>query len=280
MENRRNVLVLKLRELSARRKRLLDEAENLRVKRDEFNKETKRIAEELKALRAGYRNIGSEISRLRSKLREDYVKLREVRELIQKASSKIKRADKPKTPLRLLKNRMEKLEWALQTSPTNLEMERRIVSEIAELQVKVKAHERLMELKQDLMRLRAIREAIKLEINSVRNEIEELRGKRAGLKRTIAELEERYRIVKEKADRFHLEFIEKLNEAKMLKAEEGVIIGELKQIEAEERKIAEEKAKATLAEVARRALEKLKNGGRVTADELKAIAEAEDMGVV
>lgn len=270
----------KLRELSARRKSLLDEVKRLRVKRDELNKEIKRLVDELKALRAGYRHIRSEISSLRDGLKEEYVRLSEIRELIRQVNVKIEKAAKPKTPLSFLKNRMKELEWMLQTSPTNLEMERRIVNEITELQVEVKAHEKLRKLKQDLMRLRAVREAVKLRINSVKNRIDELRSERDRFKQAIIELEERYRTVKEKADRFHQELIERVNEVKTLKAEEEVLIGKLKQMELEERKMAEEKAKAVLAEVARKALEKLKNGKKVTVDELKAIAEAEDMGVI
>ena len=108
----------------------------------------------------------------------------------------------------------------------------------------------------------------------------ELVEKRRMLQEGLKELEDKIRLLRERADEAHQAMLERLQEADALRVEETSIVERLRLIDLEEKRRAEREAKVNLLKLAKAALEKLRRGDKVTVEELKAIAEAEDMGVI
>jgi uncharacterized coiled-coil DUF342 family protein len=130
------------------------------------------------------------------------------------------------------------------------------------------------------MELKAAREAIKIKIKSIRSKLEEVNSRRENIKKAIIQLDERIKSLRKEADNYHMDLLQKVKVLNELSVEEKAIVEELKALEAEEKKRVEDEAKSTLIKNAEIVLDKLRKGGRITSEELKILAEAEDMGVI
>ncbi|MBS7648603.1 MAG: hypothetical protein QW201_00235 [Thermoproteota archaeon] len=272
-----NVLISKLKELSSRRRSLLEDVKRVKEKRDKLNAEIGEAIIKIKMFRSEYKNLGLELSNLKEELSSNYSKLRETRQLISEIKLKISGSN---ISLKELRRRISDLEWELQTTPTDLQVEKRIASEIAKLEREVKQQEEVSELKGVFMELKATREAIKIKIESIKSRIEEVNAKRETTKKVIIQLDERIKSLREEANNYHRELLRKVKEVEELKIAEKAITEELKTLEEEERRRVEDEAKSILIGKARVVLDKLRKGERVTAEEFKILAEAEDIGVI
>lgn len=277
LDKKYNVLISKLKELSSKRRSLLEDVKRVKEKRDKLNAEIGEAIVKIKMLRSEYKNLSLEISNLKEELSSNYSKLRETRQLIGEIKLKISGSN---FSLRDLRRRISELEWELQTTPTDLQVEKRIASEIAKLEREVKQQEGVSELKRIFMELKATREAIKIKIESIKSKIEEVNARREAARKVILQLDERIKSLREEANNYHRKLLLKVKEVEELKIAEKSITEELKTLEAEERRRVEDEAKSILIKNARVVLDKLKKGERVTAEEFKILAEAEDMGVI
>lgn len=277
LDKKRALLISKLKEASGKYKSLLEDVRRVKEKRDKLHAEIRGAIEEIKTLKSEYKSLSLEISSLKGELNSEYSKLRETRQLINEVKAKIGGSS---VPLKELRRRISELEWRLQTAPTDLQVEKKIAGEIARLEREVKQQEEVLKLKENLMELKATREAIKIKIKSIRSKLEEVGSKREAIKKVIIQLDERIKSLRKEADDYHRDLLQKVKELNELKIEKKTIVEELETLEAEEKKRFEDEAKSNLIKNAKIVLDKLRKGERITSEELKILAEAEDMGVI
>ncbi|MEM4824652.1 MAG: ATP-binding protein, partial [Desulfurococcaceae archaeon] len=181
-KTQRQKLITELREIAERKHELLEKIRTLKQKLRDFNDKRKKIIEELRSL----------VSERKGKLEE----LKTLRELITEKKLVIQEMSKgSKTPVTIIKDEIEKLEWKIQTSVLSLEEENKILRKIKTLVSLLEKAEKLQREKNDVLELRALYTSISLQvrdlnvkINKLRNELDNLTRGRDRIKEELKKL--------------------------------------------------------------------------------------------
>jgi len=177
-------------------------------------------------------------------------------------------------------NQINELDWKIQTNPTNMEKEKKIASEIKELQTIVEKYSRLESNKQEIQRLF-------LEIDLLRKEMEIL-SKQIKIAVNESQIHHKEMIqrfneskeIKNNADKAHKAYLEvkkkanDLSEALINKQETlSKLEKELSKLNLFEKKIETEKKEERVSKIVDETQRKIKDGEKVTFDELKLLLE-------
>jgi phosphoserine phosphatase len=267
----------------------------LKELRDNMNDEVRKAAEERDKLNERARELKSKAMELRAKrdeLNDQIQELKKFRESSKTDFSGLReQSDRIKEELKTLQSQMtgkerraksmfKKLEWKLQTDPTNLQDEVRIIRQLKGLEGQIKNVEQIDKLRAQLMEVNAQIRSERIKSNDVYSQIRDLaqasQENHVGMLESLKELD----AVKAEADSAHQRFLESKKKAD--ESHHGYInfIIEIKEMERQlhqnERNLKMDQVQRVLQardETAKEASEKLKKGDKLTFDEFKLLVE-------
>lgn len=296
------LLRAKLEELRARLKASESEAVELKNGRDALNAEVKEISSQIRQILSEYNAIKSEYLNLkkqkeelynevqklkseRDRVREDLKALRdEVNTLLNELKNLQAAIGKRKINVFELKERLEQLEWEYQTRTMDPEEEKNFVERIRDTESLLRMAERCNECLSQIKMLRQLISEkrkihkdltdsikkisnqyleVKAQLKSLRDKVNEMRAK-------LSELIEKKEALRRKADEYHSKYVAKVNEIKQLREE---IERTALMLKAAELSRVLSRRRAELYEVALKALEKYKQGEKLSLDEFKLLME-------
>ena len=267
-----------LREL---RDNLNDEVRKSAEKRDKLNeraRELKTKALDFKAKRDELNRQIQELKKTRDTTKTDFSGLREQSD---KIKEEVKNLQKQMTGKeRRAKSLFKKLEWKLQTDPTNLQDEAKIIRQLKGLEGQIKNLDQINKLRAQLIELNAQIKAEKIRRNDTYARItslaEESQKNHLGMLEALNELD----AVKAEADATHQLFLDSKNKSDEAHHNYINFLIEIKEIE---RQIKQNERNLKLDQVqkvlqtrevtAKEASEKLKKGNKLTFDEFKILVE-------
>jgi len=246
--------------LNERARELKNKAMEQRAKRDELNAQI----QELKKFREGSKTDFSGLREQCDRIKE------ELKTLQKQMTGKERRA----------KSIFKKLEWKLQTDPTNLQDEARIIRQLKGLEGQIKNVEQIDKLRAQLMEVNAKIRSEKIKSNDVYSQIRDLaqvsQENHVGMLDSLKELD----AVKAEADAAHQTFLDSKKKADESHHSYINFIIEIKELERQihqnEKNLKMDQVQRVLQArevTAKEASEKLKKGDKLTFDEFKLLVE-------
>ncbi|UCG35998.1 MAG: hypothetical protein JSV64_05035 [Candidatus Bathyarchaeota archaeon] len=237
---------------------LRDEALKLRAKRDEINAEVNA----LKTYRDGRRLLITE-------------KLQKINKLKGKLPTLSKK--KPKETASDIMKRKEKIEWKIQTSSLTLEEEKPLVKEADSLETQLDILRKIETTRNEIGRLRKEIDAIEEEANRSHTELLKLASKSQNSHSKMQEFLKKARSLQKEADRYHRSVLQMKRKSNEIHQFSLKIRSELQALKRQVRESKEtEKVlrhDETLKKLRAETLRKLKQGEKLTIEELKLLGE-------
>ena len=265
--------------LKAERNRLNDEAKTWADKRDKLHEEIQKMRLEVKGFRGKRDELNAEIQFIKTMKEERREKRTDAIEQLKGQRLKIKTMStmKETRSSKSLEDKIAEIDWMIQTESHSLEEEKKLVDQVKALEIQLQAHKKIEQFKGKIYGLSAEAQTLKEEIKTDSDKILELAERSqkfhekmiAGLEKTKTlrmEADEnhcKYVESREKAKACHSKFVEKLEQVKALFAA-------IRQKEEEEKSRHQANLKKQVED---EALEKLKQGKKLSFDEFKILAE-------
>jgi len=272
LEKERNEIRAKLEELDK-------ELQIWIQKRDEKNNEVKELRQKGREYKAKRDEINAQIQELKKNREEINAKLdllyQEILEYRTKRDE-YNQLRRLKMPPEKIQERIEKLEWELQTNPNiTPEREKQIVDQIqvlaTELEILQQAqrfHTKLQETRKKVDQLKKARRAISMEIQKLANQSQQFHE---GMIKAFNQADE----VKKEADEYHAKVVELREKIKEVRKELREIEKKIREYDERHKELIAYRLVARMRskkdasfEKAVEALEKFKKGEKLTLDEL------------
>lgn len=301
------LLRTRFNELKEALRRLEREALEFRESRNALNAEVKALSAHIRELTAEYRSLKEEAAKLKERREELYSQIQklkgernqvradlralsdEVKALLNELKTLRDAVGRRRPDVYELRERLERLEWEYQTRTLSPEEERHYVERIQSTESLLAAVERYEQclarirgLRQLIVQKRSVLSSLTARIKELSSQYLEVKGKLAELmekvntmRSKLSEMIERKEALRKRADEYHSRYLEKVSEIKRVREEleKAAILlkaAELSQVLSRRR--------AELYEVALRALEKYRQGEKLTLDEFKLLMEFDLLG--
>ena len=272
-------LYTKLAELKKEKRELKEKAAEWKEKREHLREEIRKIKEEITTLKKKRNELNEKVKNLKE-LRNDSRSLRKekINEIVKlKQKLKVIIKNKPKKSMKKIKEEIESLEWKLQTTPLTAEEEKPLIEKLKKLNIELKIHEQIKELKENLVELQAEVKALEAKAQKYHEEMTIIAEKSQEFHERITGLVNKIKELKKEADNAHKEFLRFKVEIKDKSGKQAKIFDEIKALKAKLHEIEREETvkleKEALKSVEERAKEKLKRGEKLTWEEFKVLAE-------
>ena len=265
---------------------LREELDRIKEKRDSLNLEARKWADERDRVHKNFKEILSK----RSGSREKYGAINE-RIRVLKATIAEAREERRRKRVQLrdfqgkvrhlrakgfymksedLKAKIDEIEWQIQTTPLQLEEEKRLIEQVRFLETQLSIHKQVEKLRDD-------ETSLKRKTDMAYNEVSELYEQKGKMRENMLELSKRMDDLKVKADELHGGYLRCRDEAQGFHRKYVEILNQTKSLERELSEI-EEKRRAERTcklreDLEKKALEKLSGRKRLTLEELKILAE-------
>ncbi|MCS7104486.1 MAG: hypothetical protein NZ954_02840 [Thermofilaceae archaeon] len=296
------LLRTRLEELKIQLRTLEKEAEELRNNRDSLNSEVKEISTKLRQLVMEYKELKDEYLKLKNQKEEIYNNMQklknsknQLREDLNALSSEVKTLlnemknfqeilGRRKVNVFELRERLERLEWEYQTRTFSAEEEKSFVERIRDTESLLRAAERYNECVNQVKGIRQLISEKRKKITELNTQIKELseqymqikskfkeiREKLNNLRTNITELIDKKEALRRKADEYHGKLINKTIEIKQVRedVEKTALL-----LKAAEMSQTLTRRRAEMYELALKALEKYKQGEKLSLDEFKLLME-------
>lgn len=276
------VLIEKLSMLQKQRRIVVSEILSLAERRNKLNEAFRCLKLEIKGLRESRNSLNIELQRLkeerRSLLEERRIKI----EILKTLRGEFNALEKnlPSKNLKSLLDEIGSIEWKIQTTPMDLREERQLIEKIGKLEAQVKIYRKINDLKSRIIETEAEIKAIGAKVKSINGEISKILSQSRTFHEKIIKKIEEANNVKTEADKLHQLFLHLKEQEAKLRQEIAEIRGEIQRIKEEIKAEEEIKRKAIeeaiLEDSAKKALEKLKQGEKLTWEEFKLLLERKD----
>ena len=184
---------------------------------------------------------------------------------------------KPCKSLQTLQKELESTEWKIQTTSLSLPEEKELVEKVKRLEIQLRVHKRLRQLKQDMLDLQAEVKALETKNNRCHEKLTKTAQKSQEIHEQMLEKIGKAKELKTEADSLHQKFLQARERAKAVHGEVVGILDEVKPLrEAVRREEEQEKRKneeALRKKLEKQAREKLKRGEKLTWEEFQILAE-------
>jgi uncharacterized coiled-coil DUF342 family protein len=252
----------KLDELDDERQRLRIELRTTLDKLNETRTKLARVRDELQELRKtrdGLNDTVRALKQSRDRLRDSSKeKLAKLRELLKNMS------DRPHASIAEIE--LASLEWHVQTSPLDKEAEKKVMTRIRGLEIKVSGYHKVLKLREDINKQRE-------EADQVHARIQELAAESQKHHEDIVQLSEAFQVLRSKRDDQQKTF----NDMRAKAAEINAHFVELREeLSDEEKRMKREKEEALKAALKGTAQSKLNKGEKLTLQELGALYEEDE----
>lgn len=254
-------------------------------KRDKLNEQFKNLRHDISQLKIERDNLNNKVKTLKQQRDEARAKIKTNIEKIKLHSQKITELKKktPKVSRHKLQKEFEDIEWKIQTTPLDLEEEKRLVATVKQLETSLSVYKKV--------------DALGKQISELRKELETLEATAESTHQELTNIAER-------SQEIHTKMIDKITESKSIKAEADGLHGasvqakekvkplreEFKKLTEHRRKLRDamreedEKRKKTAESALKEKLEsqardKLQRGEKLSWDEFKLLTDNESEDV-
>ncbi|MEM0095738.1 MAG: hypothetical protein QW660_03800 [Candidatus Bathyarchaeia archaeon] len=269
----------KLAILKEQREKLAVEAKALVEKRDKLNNEVKRLKAEAQELRKTRDEINARVKELKQQRNQIRAEVAQKAKELKNIQNEIKvlMAKRPSKSASFLQKEVETLEWKIQTTPLSLQEEKQLVEKVRQLEAQLNIHRKIEQLIQKKLELVTELKALEARAKSLHEKMAEEAKKSQQTHEEIIKKLEEVKKIKIEADGLHKLFLQVKEKIEPVKLEIKKILEEVRTLKEEmAAEIQEEKRKneeRLLECVAKRALEKLRRGEKLTWEEFKILAE-------
>jgi uncharacterized coiled-coil DUF342 family protein len=209
-----------------------------------------------------------------TKIHED---IEEIKKLNQEKKALL--AKKPSRSHQSLQNEVEHIEWKIQTTSLTLKEEKELVEQVKQLETQLNVHRKLEQFTRRIVQLKGDVKKFKNESDLChRKLVEEAQKSRDVHEKMLTKIEESKKI-KADADNLHKGFLDVREKATPIRNKIAALLGQIRQLRGEiqedelkEKKQIEDALRETLQ---KQALEKLKQGKKLSWEEFQLIAEKE-----
>ncbi|MBS7659091.1 hypothetical protein KEJ28_00090 [Candidatus Bathyarchaeota archaeon] len=276
------ILIEKLSTLQERRKEVASEALALAERRNKLNEAFKCLKLEIKRLRESRNKLNLELQKLkemrRTLVEERRLKIETLKML--RGEFDVLEKNLPSKSLKSLLDEIRSIERKRQTTPMDLHEERQLIEKIGKLEAQVKIYRKINDLKGKIIEAEAEIKAIETKVASINGEIAEISNQSRIIHEKIINKIGEASNIKTEADRLHQLFIQLKEQEAKLRQEIAEVRSEIQrlklEIKAEEDRKRKSIEEAMLEESAKKALEKLKQGKKLTLEEFKVLLERQD----
>ena len=176
-----------------------------------------------------------------------------------------------------LEDKIAEIDWIIQTESHSLEEEKKLVDQVKALEIQLQAHKKIEQLKGKIYGLSAEAQTLKEEIKTDSDKILELAERSQKFHEKMIEGLEKAKTLKMEADENHLKYVENREKAKACHSKFVEKLEQVKALCAAIRQKEEEEKSRHQANLKKQiegeALEKLKQGRKLSFDEFKILAE-------
>lgn len=265
--------------LEEQRNKLNTEARKWAEKRNKLNEKIKNLRTEIHEVRSARDKLNMKVAELKQ-LRENtkieiYKAIEQIRQLNQQIKALAKK--KPSNSLQTLQDRLDAMEWKIQTTPLSLQEEKELVEQVGKLETQINVHKKLQIAHQERLELQT-----KLKTNETRNKSyhEELTENAQKSREVHAEMLEKINKLRElemEAENMHQSFLKTRQKIKPIQREIAGIISQLElskeEIRKEEDKEKRKSEESLRQKIQKSAREKLKRGEKITWQEFQILTE-------
>lgn len=242
------------------RRSKLNEVQTLKEKRDHFNEFVK-----------AQKNL---LIEKRKNVRENIEEIQQHQQLIRDALFNVNISKNE------AQNRVNDLDWRLQTNPTNIEEEKKIASEIITLQIIIEKYSRVESNKKEIYRLQDEIDVLRKEIEMVGEQIKRAVNQSQVHHKEMIQRFQESKELKNLADNTHRDFLEvkkKVNDIREKLINKQEILSkleyEIKKLDSLEKEVKSEKEEERVTKIVTRTQRKIKDGEKVTFNEFKLLLE-------
>jgi len=269
----------KLSVLKEKRNELDAEARNLMEKRDKLNGESSKIHAEIKELKTerdsyntNVRELKLQRTELEAKIAGKIEEIKKLREETRELATK-----RPSKSLGQLQKEIEGIEWKIQTTPMNMQDEKKLVEQVQQLGTQLNIQRKIQNLNARKIELQAELKALQTNRETSHEKLIEIAQQSQKTHEKMLCKVNEAKQAKAEADSIHQLFLNAKEKSKPInrEIEETLgIIGQLKnEIRTKEAKEKKKDEQAILEKLEKQAREKLKRGEKLTWEEFQLLVE-------
>jgi uncharacterized coiled-coil DUF342 family protein len=248
-------------------------------KRDKLNKQFKKQRSEIHALENERNSLNEKVKTLKQQRDTARARKRTLIEEIIVRSKKIAelKKKKPRKSRSQLDKEIQDIEWKIQTTPLDLQEEKRLVEEIKQLEPQLNIYKKIEQQNKKIAELRKELETLEAKANEHHHELIATAQKSQEFHAIIVTKISEAKNIKREADRLHGAYIQAKEQAKPLYQEMKELTEKKKKLQdatREEDKKQKETAEKNLKEkLESQARDKLQRGEKLSWDEFQLLAD-------
>jgi uncharacterized coiled-coil DUF342 family protein len=254
-------------------------------KRDKLNEQFKKLRGEIRELKNERDILNEKVKTLKQQRDDAHAKIRANAEEIKLHSQKITELKKktPRESRHNLQKEFEDIEWKIQTTPLDIQEEKRLVENVKQLETSLNIYKKIDAHAKKISELRKEHETLKTAAESAHQQLTEIAERSQEIHaKMIAKISES-KSIKDEADSLHAAYIQAKEQAKPLHEEFKRLTEHRKKLQdaaREEDKKRKKNAEKTLKEkLESQARDKLQRGEKLSWDEFKLLADNESEDV-
>ncbi|MBN1245109.1 hypothetical protein JXA31_05905 [Candidatus Bathyarchaeota archaeon] len=254
-------------------------------KRDKFNEQFKKLRQEINELKNERDNLNEKVKTLKQQRDEVRAKIRAGIEEVKTHSQKIAELKKktPKESRRELQKEFEDIEWKIQTTPLDMQEEKRLIEHVKQLETQLSVYKKFDQRVKKIVELRKELETFETKAGAVHQELIETAKKSQELHAKMMAKISESKNIKTEADNLHGVYIQAKEQVKPLHDEIRKLTEQKKKLQdavreedEKQKKSAEQALKEKLESQAR---DKLQRGEKLSWDEFKLLEDGKSEDV-
>ncbi|UCC33960.1 MAG: hypothetical protein JSW53_02875 [Candidatus Bathyarchaeota archaeon] len=264
-------LYQRLAALREEQDKLDSEAREWAGKRDSLHIEIRKLRTKATKLRQERDTLNVRVQQLKTMREEANENRREKHDRIIKLKEELRvTQEEPLKDMEDLQREIKKLEWRIQTTSLALKEEETLIDKIRPLEHQLLIHKKLQNLRASLHKLQTEEEEIESKAKTCHKELVEMAERSQGLHKEMSEALNEADTLQSEADALHQNLLTTEKEAQDFYQQAQLIREELHGMEEEAKARQEVELRGRLE---KSALEKLKQGKKLTLEEFKILAE-------
>jgi uncharacterized coiled-coil DUF342 family protein len=248
-------------------------------KRDELNEQFMKLRLEIRELKNERDNLNEKVQTLKQQRDEARTKFRANIEKVKAHSQKITELKKktPKVSRRELRKEFERIEWKIQTTPLDMQEEKRLVENVKQLETQLKLYKKIDQRVKKIAELRKELETLEESADTAHQELTKTVKKSQEIHaKMIAKINES-KTIKTDADSLHAAYIQAKEQIKPLYDDIKKLTEQRKKLQdavrEENEKRKKNTEKALREKLESQARDKLQRGEKLSWDEFKLLEE-------
>ncbi len=273
------ILSQQLKSLKQQRDNCYQEAKQWAEKRDIVNKQILDLRQEAKNARERRDAMNENVKAL--KVQRDQTR-ELIRKVIKEAAKKrrelrLLKARTPKQAFNYLKNVKDEIEWRIQTTPLTLQEEKPLLEKVGKLEKQLDIYYQINDAEEKIRKAQSKINTMNEEADFLHTRISEIAQQSQKFHNKIGEASEKVKILQLEANSHHQNFIREKQKSQKTHGQIIEIQDRIRTLKTEltekEESVKIQRQKETRKQLKSEALEKLKNGRKLTLEEFKLLSD-------